>query len=69
MQRDASPVSVPPVVPDAIACPRSCADLPSEQLWHDAIRVTREAATAAAQLRQALRASRGPHHKPNHGVQ
>jgi hypothetical protein len=57
MQRDTSPVvitSVPGTVPQ-----RPPADVPSEQLWREAIHAARQAATAAAELRRAIEASRG----------
>jgi hypothetical protein len=56
MQRDPSPVvitSVPGTIPVRLP-----ADVPSDQLWRDAIRAARQAATAAAELRRALEASR-----------
>lgn len=66
MQRTATtttprPLALPAEVPaDAGAGPRAPVDVPSEQLWRDAIQATRRAATAAAELRRALQASRGP---------
>ncbi len=60
MQRDPSLVLVTPVPTDAGAPSRPpAAHVPSEQLWREAIRATRQAATAAAELRQALEATRG----------
>jgi hypothetical protein len=41
------------------AGPGPTVDVPSDQLWRDAISATRRAATAAAELRLALQASRG----------
>ena len=40
------------------ARPGPAVDVPSDQLWRDAILATRRAATAAAELRLALQASR-----------
>jgi hypothetical protein len=38
---------------------RAPADVPSDQLWREAIHAARQAATAAAELRRAIEASRG----------
>ena len=56
MQRDPSPIvitAVPGNVPQ-----RSTADVPSDQLWREAIHAARQAASAAAELRLAIEASR-----------
>lgn len=57
MQR---PVNSPLFSPTAVdpAAPVRAADVPSDQLWRDAIRATRQAASAAAELRRAIQASR-----------
>jgi hypothetical protein len=55
-QRDPSPVVITSVPGSAL--PRVPADVPSDQLWHEAIRAARQAATAAAELRRAIEASR-----------
>jgi hypothetical protein len=60
MERPINPVvitGVPGSLPGG-AAPRAAADVPSEQLWREAISAARQAATAAAELRRALDASR-----------
>ncbi len=42
----------------ATATPRPPAEVPSDQLWRDAILAARQAASAAAELREAIEASR-----------
>lgn len=57
MQRD--PLPAPAAAPlDPASRPRRPADVPSDQLWLEAIAAARQAATAAAELRVALQASR-----------
>lgn len=58
MQRPISQPSTPGErSPDNVALP--AAEVSSDQLWHQAIQATRQAATAAAELREALGAARG----------
>ncbi len=60
MQREPSLVLVTPAPTDAGASSRpAAANVPSEELWREAIRATRQAVSAAAELRQALEATRG----------
>ena len=40
--------------PESLAPSRPAAEVPSEQLWRQAIQATREAASAAAELRRAM---------------
>ncbi len=66
MQRDPSPIvltSVPGGVP-----PRPHAEVSSDQLWRDAILAARQAASAAAELRRAIEASRGAAGTPGAAV-
>lgn len=57
MQDPTNPSSIPAERSHAGA-PARAADVPSDQLWRQAIQATRQAATAAAELREALGASR-----------
>jgi hypothetical protein len=60
MERPINPVvitGVPGSIPGG-APPRPAADVPSEQLWREAISAARQAATGAAELRRALEAAR-----------
>ena len=56
MQRDPNPVVITSV--PGSASQRLPADVPSDQLWREAIHAARQAASAAAELRQAIEASR-----------
>jgi hypothetical protein len=56
MQRDPNPVVITSVPGTSAARPP--ADVPSEQLWRQAIDAARQAASAAAELRLAIEASR-----------
>lgn len=58
----ARPLDLPVTAPaDGAPRPGLPVDVPSAQLWRDAIQATRQAATAAAELRLALQqASRAP---------
>lgn len=64
MQRDASSAHSPDVSADQ---PRAATNVPSDQLWRDAISATRRAATAAAELREALHAKRAPERRGGRG--
>lgn len=56
MQRDSKPVVITSV-PGSVS-QRPPADVPSDQLWREAIHAARQAASAAAELRRAIEASR-----------
>ena len=56
MQRDPNPVVITSVPGTGAA--RLPADVPSEQLWRQAIDAARQAANAAAELRRAIEATR-----------
>lgn len=56
MQREPNPVVITSV--PGTASPRPAADVPSDQLWREAIHAARQAANAAAELRRAIEASR-----------
>ena len=55
MPREPDPVVLAPLRGNA---PRPPADVPSDQLWREAIDAARQAASAAAELRRAIEASR-----------
>jgi hypothetical protein len=59
MQRSHTVPPTPAERPAPRAPTRAAADVPSDQLWRQAIQATREAAASAAELRRALAAPRG----------
>ncbi len=58
MQREPNLVVITPSAAGVPPRP-SVADVPSDQLWREAIHAARQAARAAAELRRVLEASRG----------
>jgi hypothetical protein len=62
MQRESSPIVITSAPGGAAARPH--AEVPSDELWREAILAARQAASAAAELRRAIEASRGATGRP-----